>query len=123
MAFGHVVACTTSKNLFFVDFVLEKQSESGREYVLACVYYSPCGRGGGNLKVAKEYMKSVQEVCNAQMDFFPRMLALCVYDQSKAEAYFRGTSCNINGRRMLGRFRVGGRGKKVPKVYATDVTC
>ena len=143
VAFGHVVACSSSRGLWFVDFVLEKtvtrqqvpqqQQKDERRYALACVYYSQC-RGGRDLQLAKDYMKNVQQVCNEQMQFFPRMIALCAYDRNQASAFFCGGSGGSSQRRrsrlMLGRFdmqktaawRAKRNRTQQPKVYATDVT-
>lgn len=77
---GHVIACTKTKKLLFIDFVMERVRDAAT--VLACVYYTPC-RGGEGLRVAKEYMQEIQSVCNSQMKFFPRVLALCIYDSSE----------------------------------------
>jgi hypothetical protein len=130
VALGHVVACAISRKLLFVDFVLEKEAGNnrggGRQYVLACVYYSKC-RGGNDLQIARHYMQQVQQVCNAQMQFFPRMLALCAYDGSQASAFFCSNSRRSSSKRaMLGRFDMrrtaAWRGKRQPKVYAMDVT-
>ena len=124
VAFGHVVACASSRRLLFVDFVLER-GEGG--YALACVYYSKC-RGGDDLQTARDYMQQVQHVCNTQMEFFPKMVALCAYDGSQASAFF----CERSQRRrrskkvMLGRFDVSRSSSRhrhsEPRVYATDVT-
>lgn len=134
VAFGHVVACARSRRLWFVDFVLEKKAaDNKRSYVLACIYYSQC-RGGRDLEIAREYMQQVQQVCNQQMQFFPRMLALCAYDGSRASAYFCDSSSSSSIRssrsQMLGRFDIVHQQRRwrrqklqrEPKVYAKDVT-
>jgi hypothetical protein len=95
VSFGHVIACIRTKKLLFIDFVMERtnnsSSSSSSAPLLACVYYAPC-RGGEGLRIAREYMKEVQSVCNIQMNFFPQFLALCVYDSSellRAASLFR----------------------------------
>ena len=80
IAFGHVIACTRTKKLMFIDFIMERIRDGS--VMLACVYYSPC-RGGLPLRIARSYMREIQAVCNQQMEFFPRVLALCIYDSSE----------------------------------------
>ena len=133
VAFGHVIACASSKRLLFVDFVMQKRSSQGdgRCYSLACVYYSQC-RGGADLLVAKQYMQQVQRVCNEQMQFFPRMIALCAYDGDRASAFFCSGQRTKRGSMMLGRFDIRKTAAATfwrranhnlqPKVYAFDVT-
>ena len=133
VAFGHVIACASSRKLLFVDFVMQKRSSQGdgRCYSLACVYYSQC-RGGADLLVAKQYMQKVQRVCNEQMQFFPQMIALCAYDGDRASAFFCSGQRSKRGSMMLGRFDIRktaaasfwrrANQNLQPKVYAFDVT-
>ena len=81
-------------------------------------------------------MQKVQSICNRQMEFFPRVMALCVYDSTCASLAAASSvfwsSGKKESRRMLGRFEVsrkgGGGGGPTrgvagrPKVYAKDVT-
>lgn len=135
VAFGHVIACASSRRLLFVDFVMQKNNDSqgdgDRCYFLACVYYSQC-RGGADLLVARQYMQQVQRVCNEQMQFFPRMIALCAYDGDRASAFFCSRPRTKRGSMMLGRFDIRktaaasfwrrANQNLQPKVYAFDVT-
>ena len=134
VAYGHVIACTRTKRLMFIDFVMEHEKDAS--ILLACVYYSPC-RGGEGLRVARGYMQDVQLVCNSQMDFFPRVLALCIYDSSelsRAASVFNfqstGKTCFSSSfpvsfessRRRRSTVLRRKRGGQFPKVYATDAT-
>jgi hypothetical protein len=138
IAFGHVIACTRTKRLMFIDFIMERMRDAA--VVLACVYYSPC-RGGEALHIAREYMREIQTVCNQQMEFFPRVLALCIYDSSEllqAASAFSFDSATASVFSSHGRKRKSPHSsssptstkrrvqqhprKMIPKVYAMDVT-
>ena len=81
VAEGHAVVCKATGAILFVDLVMEKKQKHS-QCLLACIYYSPEGRGGRMLQEARDYMRHVQLICNRDMHFFPVVLALCVYEDS-----------------------------------------
>ncbi len=93
LAEGHAVVCKDTGAIMFVDFVFE-DTRRGQCY-LACIYEAAC-RGGPVLEYARSYMRNMQRVCNQDMSFFPRVLAMCVYekrgsdsDNNRAKIYAR----------------------------------
>ncbi len=79
------MACSVSKKLMFIDFVMEKEDDPSK-YTLACVYYSPC-RGGRCLQLAREYMQKIQEICNFQMEFHPQVIFDVYFEMSSLDLY------------------------------------
>jgi hypothetical protein len=78
IAVGHAVACKHTGNIMFVDFVFE--CARTKQSYLACIYEEGKRRRGGPLlKYAIGYMQGVQKICNRDMNFYPRVLAMCVY--------------------------------------------
>ena len=80
--------CKQTSSVLFVDFVFEERNRRTGRSFLASVYFS-ASRGGGPLaKYAAKYMRTVQRVCNRDMNFFPTVLAMCVYS-SERKVYAR----------------------------------
>lgn len=83
---GHAVVCRRSHALLMVDFVFEESRHRRgrrRRSFLAAVYFSARRSSGGPLgRYAARYMQMVQRVCNRDMDFFPTVLAMCVYSRA-----------------------------------------
>jgi hypothetical protein len=88
VAAGHAVVCKDTRAIMFVDFVFEHWRGSRRQCYLASVYQARC-RGGPALHYARSYMRAVQRICNRDMNFFPKVLAMCVYGGGAARVYAR----------------------------------
>jgi hypothetical protein len=68
---GHAVACGRTRAVLLVDFVFERR---GKSY-LACVL-PKCS--DSTVQYARDYMQSVQKICNTDMNFFPAVLVMCM---------------------------------------------
>ena len=98
----HGVVCRHSNAVLLVDFVFEemkganqRRGGTNRQCFVASVYSSSTRGGGLAGKYAAQYMQSVQRICNRDMNFFPTVLAMCVY---KGRA--GSETCNVYARNV-----------------------
>ena len=97
---GHAVVCSQTGTVLLVDVVFAKcrkarhpahprvHRTANSECFLAHVYYSE-SRGGLASHHARRYMMQVKSVCNRDMQFFPKVLSICVYGGANAKIYAR----------------------------------
>jgi hypothetical protein len=76
VAAGHAIVCKKTGTIWFVDFVFE---DPRKGLCFLASIYQTTSRGGPMLAYARTYMRDLQRVCNRDMNFFPRVVAMCVY--------------------------------------------
>ena len=80
---GRAVVCRESGGVLAVDFVMEPLdcSTAGDPRAQCCLLSVHCSqrRGGALSRYARKYMQRVQQICNRDMNFFPRVLSMCIY--------------------------------------------
>lgn len=106
-ASGHAILCKRTGNVLTVDLILVGGGAGvSKQVTLACVHYAP-SRGGMQSFYARQYMRRVEDICNRDMKFFPRLLSICVYGGGElgkpARVYASNVSSSSSSSSHLGR--------------------
>lgn len=86
---NHFVACPETKEIFVVDYVMESDTDD----YLVVVYYAE-KRGGPLFEESACYLRTVEQVCNKHMHFYPNCISLCIYGDGTRDARLYGKFVN-----------------------------